>query len=384
MQDKSSSRNVKSLARDIPGQVVLVLQGGGALGSYQAGVYQALHEAGIEPDWIIGTSIGAINASLITGNPVEDRLPRLREFWKRMEQDPVWNLRTAFPDFNERLSYWATVTHGVPGFFRPNGLAHAGDSFRLGAEHAGYYSTAPLEKTLSELIKLDLLNSCAPRLTVGAAHVRTSQMRYFDSRDGELTLKHILASGALPPAFPAVRIDGELYWDGGILSNTPTEVVFDDNPRKNSLIFAVHLWNPVGVEPTTMAEVLNRHKDVQYSSRIMSHIARQQQTHRLRHIINELVKRLPDHERSAAEVRELAGYGCQTRMHVVRLLAPQLHRETHTKDIDFSLRGIMQRWDAGHAHTRAALEQAPWTGEFDPLSGVILHEQMELMPVAAE
>jgi NTE family protein len=385
MQNKSSTGNIKSLARNLPGQVVLVLQGGGALGSYQAGVYQALHEAGIEPDWIIGTSIGAINASLIAGNPVSDRLAKLRAFWKRMEQNPVWNLRTAFPDFNERLSYWATITHGIPGFFRPNPLAHAGDTYPQGAESAGYYSTAPLEETLGELIDIDLLNRCKPRLTVGAAHVRTSQMRYFDSRDGELTIRHVMASGALPPAFPAVRIDGELYWDGGILSNTPTEVVFDDNPRKNSLIFAVHLWNPTGPEPSTMADVLNRHKDVQYSSRIMSHIARQQQGHRLRHVINELSKRLPESERSNPEVRELLGYGCQTRMHVVRLLAPQLDRETHTKDIDFSPHGIMQRWDAGYSHTKATLDRAPWAaGEFDPLSGVILHEQTELMPLAAE
>ena len=365
-------------------QIVLVLQGGGALGSYQAGVYQALHEAGIEPDWIIGTSIGAINASLIAGNVRQDRLPRLKEFWKRMEQNPVWNLRTAFPGFNERLSYWATITHGIPGFFRPNPLAHAGDSYPLGAEQAGYYTTAPLEKTLAELVDVELLNRCEPRLTVGAAHVRTSQMRYFDSMHGELSVKHIMASGALPPAFPAVRIDGELYWDGGILSNTPTEVVFDDYPRKDPLIFAVHLWNPAGAEPTTMAEVLNRHKDVQYSSRIMSHISRQQQAHRLRHIINQLAARLPAGERNDPAVRELVGYGCQTRMHVVRLLAPQLDRETHTKDIDFSPQGIMQRWDAGFAHTRAVLEREPWVGEFDPLSGVILHEHTELMPLAAE
>ena len=149
-------------------------------------------------------------------------------------------------------------------------------------------------------------------------------MRYFDSRDSQLGLKHIMASGALPPAFPAVRIDGELYWDGGILSNTPTEAVFDDYPRKDSLIFAVHLWNPSGSEPTTMAEVLNRHKDVQYSSRIASHIARQQQAHRLRHVINQLAARLPEAERNSEAVRELASYGCPTRMHVVRLLAPQL------------------------------------------------------------
>ena len=153
-----------------------------------------------------------------------------------------------------------------------------------------------------------------------------------------------MASGALPPAFPAVRIDGELYWDGGILSNTPTEAVFDDNPRKDSLIFAVHMWNPSGAEPTTMAEVLNRHKDVQYSSRIASHIARQQQAHRLRHVISQLAARLPASERNSDAVKELAGYGCPTRMHVVRLLAPQLDRENHTKDIDFSPSGIGQRW----------------------------------------
>lgn len=376
--------NTRSKVADLPGQVVLVLQGGGALGSYQAGVYQALHEAGIEPDWIIGTSIGAINASLIAGNEPGQRLAHLKEFWKRMEQNPVWNLRTAFPGFNEKLAYWSTVTNGIPGFFRPNPLAHAGDSFPLGADHAGFYSTAPLERTLLELVDFSLVNRCSPRLTVGAAHVRSSQMRYFDSRDGELTVKHVMASGALPPAFPAVRIDGELYWDGGILSNTPTEAVFDDNPRRNSLIFAVHLWNPVGVEPTTMAEVLNRHKDVQYSSRIASQIARQQQAHRLRHVINQLATRLPESERIDPAVKELIGYGCPTRMHVVRLLAPQLDRETHTKDIDFSPSGIMRRWDAGYAHTRSVLERKPWIGEFDPLAGVVLHEHMDVLPIAAE
>lgn len=376
--------NTQSIRKDLPGQVVLVLQGGGALGSYQAGVYQALHEAGIEPDWIIGTSIGAINASLIAGNAPGDRLARLREFWKRMEQVPAWNFRTAFPDFNEKLAYWSTITSGIAGFFRPNALAHAGDTYPLGADHAGYYSTAPLEKTLRELVDFSLVNRCTPRLTVGAAHVRSSQMRYFDSRDGELTVKHVMASGALPPAFPAVRIDGELYWDGGILSNTPTEAVFDDNPRRDSVIFAVHLWNPVGAEPTTMAEVFNRHKDVQYSSRIASQIARQQQAHRLRHVINELAARLPESERSDPALRELISYGCRTRMHVVRLLAPQLDRETHTKDIDFSPAGIMRRWEAGYAHTSSVLARTPWVGEFDPLSGVVLHEHMDEMPVAAE
>ena len=368
----------------LPGQVVLVLQGGGALGSYQAGVYQALHEAGLEPDWVIGTSIGAINAALIAGSPVHERMTRLQEFWKRMHSSSPWHVRTAFPDFNDRLSYWSTVTHGIAGFFRPNALAHAGESYPLGAEQAGYYSTAPLQQTLRELVDFDLVNNGRMRLTVGAAHVRTSRMQYFDSRDGALDVRHILASGALPPAFPAVRIDGELYWDGGILSNTPTEVVFDDDPHRDSLIFAVHLWNPHGDEPTTMAEVFNRHKDVQYSSRISSHIARQQQTHRLRHIVNQLAARLPDSARNDPAVRDLVSYGCQTRMHVVRLLAPQLDREGHTKDVDFSQRGITARWNAGYQHTQSVLERMPWSGEFDPLSGVVLHEPSIEVAVAAE
>ncbi len=384
VQDNQSPTSIRSLGRSLPGQVVLVFQGGGALGSYQAGVYQALQEGGIEPDWIIGTSIGAINASLIAGNPPERRLPRLQEFWKRMEQRPLWNFPRLFPGFNESLSYLSTVANGIQGFFKPNPLAYAGPDYPLGTDGAGYYSTEPLEQTLCELVDFELVNRCTPRLTVGAAHVRTSQMRYFDSRDCLLGVKHVMASGALPPAFPAIRVDGELYWDGGILSNTPTEAVFDDNPRRNSLIFSVHMWNPSGAEPTTIAEVLNRQKDVQYSSRIASQIARQQQAHRLRHVISELAARLPEEQRNSEEVRELAGYGCQTRMHVVRLLAPQLDMESHTKDIDFSPSGIRQRWDAGHAHTKAVLDRSPWVGEFDPLSGVILHEQTETMPKAAE
>src|SRR6266702_995333 len=364
-------------------QVVLVFQGGGALGAYQAGVYQALHEGGIEPDWIIGTSIGAINASLIAGNEPEHRLEQLEEFWRRMKRKEFWGLAN-WPGLADTTSYWSTLLGGIPGFFEPNPLALLGAHYPLGRDSAGFYSTAPLAKTLTELVDFALIARCTPRLTVGAAHVRTSEMRYFDSRETAITARHVMASGALPPAFPAVRIDGELYWDGGILSNTPTEAVFDDNPRENSLIFAVHMWNPSGAEPTTMAEVLNRHKTVQYSSRIASHIARQQQAHRLRHVISQLAARLPEAERNSEAVRELAGYGCPTRMHVVRLLAPQLDRENHTKDIDFSPSGIRQRWEAGYAHTRAVLDRSPWIGEFDPLSGVILHEQMEVMPAAAE
>ena len=373
----ATAQSCRSDRISLPGQVVLVLQGGGALGAYQAGVYQALQEAGVEPDWIVGTSIGAINASLIAGNAPQDRLARLKEFWNRMQRASQWDLRSVLPGFADKWSYWTTLTQGIPGFFTPNPAAHVGDGYPLGPDRAGYYSTAPLQATLSELVDFDLINQGSPRLTVGAAHVRTSQMTYFDSRHCKLDAKHIMASGALPPAFPAVRVDDELYWDGGILSNTPTEVVLDDNPRKDSLIFTVHLWNPVGAEPTTMAEVLNRQKDVQYSSRIARQIMRHQQSHRLRHVINELAARLPESERDRPEMKELMSYGCQTRMHVVQLLAPQLSREDHTKDVDFSPAGIRQRWDAGYAHTKAVLAREPWVGQFDPLSGVILHEAKE-------
>ncbi|HEY0420998.1 MAG TPA: DUF3734 domain-containing protein, partial [Acetobacteraceae bacterium] len=275
-----------------------------------------------------------------------------------------------------------TMGAGIPAFFTPNYRAFAGMHMPLGADAAGFYSTRPLEATLSELVDFRRINSGETRLTVGAANVRTSEMRYFDSRDMPLSVHHVMASGALPPAFPAMRIDGELYWDGGILSNTPVEAVFDDNPRRNSLVFAVHIWNPHGPEPETMWQVFNRHKDVQYSSRAVSHINRQKQIHRLRHIISELAARLPHNERDDT-VRELAAYGCLTRMHVVRLLAPGLDGEDHTKDIDFSPAGIRARRAAGYEAASRIIEAAPWEGEFDALEGIILHEAQQGMAMAS-
>jgi NTE family protein len=368
---------VPARRRRIPkelGQIVLVLQGGGALGAYQVGAYQALHEAGVEPDWVIGTSIGAINASLIAGNALEDRLERLQEFWSRMQHGPWVELLGAWSPIGMLATNLTTIAQGIPAFFRPNLAAFLGLQVPLGSEAAGYYDTSPLARTLSELVDFDRINGRETRLTVGAANVRTSEMRYFDNRDMELDVRHVMASGALPPAFPAVRIDGDLYWDGGILSNTPVEAVFDDNPRKNSVIFAVHIWNPQGPEPDTIWQVMSRQKDIQYSSRAVSHIARQKQIHRLRHVIAELVRLLPEKEQKTEAVRELAAYGCLTRMHVVRLLAPPFEGEDHTKDIDFSPRGIRRRWEAGYADTSRVLELAPWSGDFDPVEGFILHE----------
>jgi NTE family protein len=266
------------------------------------------------------------------------------------------------------------VMAGVQSFFQPNPLAFAGVHWPLGADHAGYYSTDPLAATLNELVDFSRINAGETRLTVGAANVRTARMHYFDSRDMAFDVRHIMASGALPPAFPPVRIGDELFWDGGILSNTPIEAVFDDNPRRSALIFAVHVWNPHGPEPGSIWEVMTRQKDVQYASRTDAQVMRQQQIHRLRHVIAELAARLPEAERQDADVEALAGYGCVTKMHVVRLLSPTLAGENHTKDIDFSPFGIRTRWQAGYDSTMRAIEAAPWEQDSDPLDGFILHD----------
>lgn len=360
-------------------RVVIVFQGGGALGSYQAGVYHALHDAGIRPDWLIGTSIGAINASLIAGNEPENRLAALEEFWRRMSRTHLAGAWSLWPRLTQYLAYGTTIALGLPNFFVPNPLAFTGPHIPLGADNAGYYSTEPLAMTLGDLVDFSLIARNAPRLTVGAAQVCTSQMRYFDSRETELGVKHVLASGALPPAFPAVRIDGELYWDGGILSNTPAEVVFEDYPRRDSLVFAVHMWNPTGPEPQTMWEVLHRQKDIQYSSRVASHIRRQADIHQLRRVVRELSMHVPKDVLERADVQALTEHGCSTRIHVMRLLAPGHDSDDHTKDVDFSPSGIARRWEAGYEQTVKAIARQPWNGSDDVVDGVFLHELDETM-----
>jgi NTE family protein len=344
------------VSKPLPGQVVLVLQGGGALGAYQVGVYQALHEAGIEPDWIIGTSIGAINAAVIAGNKPADRLARLRALWQRFEQQPH------FPG----LQYLSTLARGIPGFFSPRLPAWGGWQAPVGLDAASYYSTAALRETLSALIDLAVLNAAHPRLTVGAVNVKSGELRYFDSRDGALGLEEVMASGALPPGFPAIRVDGEAYWDGGLYSNTPLEAVLDDNPRRDSVIFGVNVWQPTGHEPQSIWQVMAREKDIRYATRDDSHIGRQKQIHHLRHVIRELAKQVPG--------TELGAWGCGTTMHVVRLLAPALEGEDYLKDLDFSAAGIRFRCEAGFADTRRVIEDAPWNAPVDPIEGVIVHE----------
>jgi len=358
------------------GQVVLVLQGGGALGAYQVGVYEALHEAGIEPQWVIGTSIGAINGAIIAGNPPERRLERLNEFWDLVQHRQHDGYAGLWSAFAASLANAHTFTNGISGFFAPNPRAAWGLHNPLGVEHAAFYTTAPLAATLPDLIDFDYINARHGRLTLGAVGVGSGTMKYFDSREIPLDARHVMASGALPPAFPAVRIDGEAYWDGGIYSNTPIEVVLDDKPRRDSLIFSANVWHPQGPEPETIWQVLGRQKDIQYASRVKSHVVRQQQIHRLRHIVRDLAEYIPPERRGDPDVEEMLSYGCASVMHVIPLLAPRIDGEDHTKDIDFTPSGIRARRQAGYADARTQIERAPWTEPCDELDGVIIHDDL--------
>ncbi len=358
----------------LPGQVVLVLQGGGALGAYQVGVYEAMHDAGIDPDWVIGTSIGAINAALIAGNPIGERMDRLNAFWRHVGKPSTIAGPLDWLGMGNMTSNMTTVMHGIPAFFKPNLAALRGIRAHVGVEQAAYYSTEPLRQTLGELVDFKSLQGGDTRLTVGAVNACSGVMRYFDSREETLCVEHVMASGALPPAFPAVRIDNEPYWDGGIYSNTPIEAVLDDRPRRDSLIFAVNVWHQTGPEPESIWQVMSRQKDIQFASRADSHIAKQKQIHRLRHVIRELTRQLPASKQADPVVKELSSWGCGTTMHVAHLLAPRLDGEDHSKDIDFSPAGVANRRAAGYADTVKMIERAPWRAPTDPIEGVVEHK----------
>ena len=358
----SVAKAVPSKPRPLPGQVVLVMQGGGAPGCYQAGVYQALHEAGIEPDWVIGTSIGAINGAIIAGSKVTDRIERLREFWSGLEgwSPGPWGSLTA-------------LLTGVPGFFSPNPAAAWGVETRVGIERAALYSIDPLKKLLPKLVNFDLVNSGKPRFTLGLVNVRSGQMRYFDSREGTIGLDHVLGSSAIPPSFPAVRLDGEAYWDGGIYSNTPVEVVFDDNPRRSSVVFAVQIWHTRSPEPDSIAQVFMRQKDILFGSRSRSHIARHAQLHRMRQVVRELYKMLPEERQNTPEAKALAAYGCATFMHLLEINARPIDSESNMRDFDFSKAAIQARWQAGYADAHGMIARRPWENPVDPLVGVAVY-----------
>lgn len=364
---------VKSVVE--PQGTVLIFQGGGALGAFQAGTYEALHRAGRGADWVVGTSIGAINAALIAGNRPERRLEHLYDFWARMGRgccfDPTEETGAAGW---MRWNALSTMALGIPHFFAPRWGHGFAFGLPVSPETASLYDTAALRKTLEELIDFDYLNDSPVRLSVGAVDVESGRIRYFDSREQRIGVEHILASGALPPAFPAVAIDGRYYWDGGIHSNTPLEWVLRDLPRRHTLCFLATLWPLQDEPPVSLPDVLRRSKELQYASRAETLIGLEQELHRLRHGISLLASRLPKTVRAEAEVAESVQLGCRSVYHLVRLQAPRLSDEDQAKDIDFAPSRIAQRWAAGQRDALRALAARPWEQPIGPEEGVLLHD----------
>jgi NTE family protein len=347
----------------VPGRIVLVMQGGGAPGCYQAGAYQALHEAGIEPDWVIGTSIGAINGAIIAGNDLSDRVARLEEFWARLD--------TRLPKPWNQL---APLLIGVPNFCCPNPALAWGFDARVGIERAATYLTDPLKKLLPTLVDFDLINSGNIRFTLGLTTVETGQIRYFDSKREKIALKHVLGSSAVPPNFPAVSVDGEYFWDGGVYSNTPIEVVFDENPRQSSVVFALQIWNNRGPRPESLSHAFMREKEIMFGSRSRTHIMRQAEIHRMRRIIRELIDMLPDERKNSPRVKEFAGWSCTTTMHLVEINAQAIEGETNAREYDFSRAAVQARWQTGYADTCRVLARRPWEDPIDPATDVAVYQ----------
>jgi NTE family protein len=356
-------------------RVALVLQGGGALGTYQVGVYAALEEAGYMPDWVAGTSIGAINAAIIAGNPPGERVDKLDAFWKRIASPDLWPARP--PDGPaQRMASLAGSFHamafGQPGFFRPRianpWLAPPGSPDAL-----SFYDTDALRGTLAELIDLERINSGQTRLSLGAVHVMMGRQVYFDSARDAIGLDHILASGALPPAFPPVVIDGEPYWDGGILSNTPLDIVLDDAPRVSTLCFMADLFHPAGPEPATMDEVMARHKDIAYASRSYRHIEGYRVTHNLRRAVTALWSRLPAEMQNDPEMMRLRSFGCTTTMNIVHFIYRGGDSLTSAKDYDFSAGSLARHRAADYRDAAAEIARCPWHAPAPPHVGVVVH-----------
>ncbi|ASW09094.1 MULTISPECIES: patatin-like phospholipase family protein [unclassified Rhizobium] len=361
-------RNTKAAAPTIPeiatqyDRVALVFQGGGALGAYQAGVYQALAEAGCEPTWLSGVSIGAVNAAIIAGNEPSRRLQRLEQFWQIISGRKIWAYTPEgdfFRDIRNRTSSWMTMTMGQPGFFKPR---FPNPWFELpGAEGAtSFYDSAELKKTLEMLIDFDVLNDGKKRFSVGAVNVRTGNFVYFDTDNIRIGPEHIMASGALPPALPSIRIEGEYYWDGGIVSNTPLQYLLDQEEDRSSLVFQVDLFSARGVLPRSMPDVLSRHKDIMYSSRTRQNTDNFKRIHGLKMKLLGALKRVPKDQLTPEEEELIADYSDAGVVNIVHLIYQHKNYEGHAKDYEFSGTSMREHWDMGLEDTKRTLRHTDW------------------------
>ena len=356
--------------------IALVLQGGGALGAYQAGIYQALHEAGLQPDIIAGVSIGSINAALIAGNRPERRIERLRDFWQGVTARPV-SLFTLDSDAGRKATnLWSallTTTLGQPSFFTPN-LVNPWLSPRGASTAVAFYDTAPLRETLLQLVDFDVLNSGAVRYAAGAVDVLTGNFAYFDSTQSRILPEHVMASGALPPAFPPVQIGSDYYWDGGLVSNTPLQHVLDNAASLHLLIFQVDLFSARGTLPRDMDDVLARQKDIQYSSRTRLVTDYFRQKHDRDLLLKRLLAKIPDDQLDAEE-RALKGrLAHMPEATILEMIYQRAAYETQAKDYEFSAASMREHWNSGYQDTLQTLQHQSWLTVAESGAGLSVHD----------
>lgn len=360
-------------------RIAFLFQGGGALGAFQVGVFEALQDAGYHFDWVSGISIGAINAAIVSGNKPEHRVEKLKEFWQIISSPESlnwWHYLGSDEGLRKLYNQWhaqATLLLGQPGFFKPR-LISPHFIHQASPDEISFYDTTLLRKTLESLIDFDLLNSGKTRLTLSAVKVNNGQEVHFDTKNQKIYPEHIMASGALPPGFPAVKIDGEYYWDGGVVNNTPIEVVLNDLPRQNTLCFMVHLFDPDGDLPSNLDQVLLRHKDISYASNYKRAIQSFSGAHQMRHAIASLYDMLPKEEKAEPKARKLRELGCKSTMLMVRFHRHHSATDLSSKDYAFSPTSIQEGIEMGYEQATEALKKSPWLKPVPQDAGAILYD----------
>jgi NTE family protein len=357
-------------------RVALVLQGGGALGAYQAGVYQAMHEAEIEPDWVSGVSIGAINSAIIAGNPPNRRLHQLRSFWHRITDRKIWPFTPdgdIFRKARNAASSWMTMAQGQPGFFSPR-FPNPWMSLAGSQSATSYYDTAPLRETLTELVDFSLLNDRSIRFSVGAVNVLTGNFVYFDNSVEQIEPEHIMASGALPPALPMVKIGTDHYWDGGIVSNTPLQHLLDQEDSLNTMVLQVDLFSARGVLPRDIEDVMARHKDIMYSSRTRYNTDVFRRIHNWKATLYQALTRIPE-EILTDQERELKNRLSKLPdISILHIIYQQKAYEGHAKDHEFSGTSMNEHWQSGYEDTKRTLKHQKWLTMPQQGAGIVIHD----------
>lgn len=365
LKQAGSTQRASAAGRSAFECIALLLQGGGALGAYQGGVYQALAEADLHPNWVAGISIGAINSAIIAGNPPEHRVTRLRTFWEQITArwNWPWNRGALPPSLVtgqaprtalNQASATTALLQGVPGLFTPR--MPAPWLFPDGSiEATSWYETDQLRTTLERLVDFDYLNDGRMRASFGAVNVRTSNFVYFDTETHVLGPDHILASGALPPGLPAIEIEGQRYWDGGLVSNTPLQWVLQYGPRQDTLAFQVDLWNARGEFPRNLAEAATRQKEIGYSSRTRNQTDMFKHTQTLRHAVAAVMQHLPPEFKGLPEAELLQGFGDHKVYSIVHLIYRTRNYEGYSKDFEFSRLSMEEHWRSGYHDTIRAL-----------------------------